>query len=229
MKMIKKYILTLLILLAAFGIQSQSINQVDDQGQKQGKWIKTYPNGNTRYEGQFKNNRPYGTFTYYTEEGNIEAINRFSDDGIISEAEIYHPNGKLMAEGNFVNKQKNGRWKYYSDLDGKCVAEENYLKGVLDGKSITYYAESGNILEVVNYSKGKREGPYKKYFPDGVTLMSEGFYLNDQLDGMFISYHPNGNIQTKGEYSKGIQTGNWEYFDEEGNELTAEEFKYDKK
>jgi len=227
--MTKKFILILFLLPVTFGLKSQSINQVDDLGQKQGKWIKTYANGNTRYEGQFRNNRPYGTFTYYTEKGNVEAINRFSDDGIIAQAEIYHPNGKLLAEGNFVNKKKNGHWKYYSDLDGKCVAEENYSKGLLDGKSITYYAESGNILEVMNYKKGKREGQYKKYFPDGVTLMSEGFYLNDQLHGRFVSYHPNGNVQAKGEYSNGIQTGNWEYFDEEGIMLSEEEFKYNKK
>jgi antitoxin component YwqK of YwqJK toxin-antitoxin module len=223
--MIKQSILLFLSFLFSISSFSQSINQVDELGQKHGKWIKTYQNGNTRYEGQFRNDKPYGTFTYYYEGGQVKAINKFSDDGVIAESQTFHSNSKLMAEGNYLNQQKHGLWKYYSDIDEKLVAEENYFKGELDGVCINYYPETGNILEVTNYKKGKLDGAYKKYFPDGQTLMTEGFYLDGLLEGEFVSYHPDGKVQTRGNYKNGIQTGNWEYFDEEGNLLTEEKFK----
>jgi len=228
LKMIKPTILFFIALLFSIAALSQSINQVDDLGQKQGKWIKTYQNGNTRYEGQFRNDKPYGTFTFYYEAGAVKAVNRFSDDGLIAEAQTFHPNGKLMAEGNYLNQKKHGLWKYYSDLDEKLVAQEKYSKGELDGESINYYPETGNSLEIVFYTKGELDGPYKKYFPDGQTLMTEGFYKNGLLEGEFLSYHPDGKIQTRGQYTKGIQTGKWEYFDEDGNLLTEEQFKSEK-
>lgn len=226
-KMIKTKISFLIAFFLSITTFAQSINQVDELGQKQGKWIKTYENGNTRYEGQFRDNQAYGTFTYYFESGAKEAINKFSDDGVIAEALIYHSNGKLLAEGNFVNKVKHGLWKYYSDLDEKLVAEENYKKGQLDGESKNYYAENGNILEITFYKQGKLEGPYQKYFPNEI-LMTEGFYKNDLLEGEFVSYYQNGKAQTIGNYTAGIQTGKWEYFDEHGNLLTEEEYKSEK-
>ena len=46
-----KIFLTLLIL--PFTVVSQTINQVDTFGYKQGEWSQKYPNGNVRYKGQF--------------------------------------------------------------------------------------------------------------------------------------------------------------------------------
>jgi antitoxin component YwqK of YwqJK toxin-antitoxin module len=229
LKMIKPNILFLLTFLFSIGAYAQSVNQVDDLGQKQGKWIKTYQNGNTRYEGQFRNDKAYGTFTYYYEGGAVKAVNTFSDDGMIAESKSFHPNGKLMAEGNYLNQEKHGMWKYYSDIDEKLVAQEKYSKGELNGECINYYPETGNFLQIVFYTKGKLDGPYKKYFPDGQTLMTEGFYKDGLLEGEFITYHPDGKIQTRGQYTKEIQTGKWEYFDEEGNLLTEEQFKSEKR
>ena len=224
--MTKTKIVFLIAFLFSISIFAQSFNEIDDNDQKQGKWVKTHNNGNKRYEGQFRNNKPYGTFTYYYENGQTEAVNTFSDDGIIANAVIYHQNGKKMAEGKYVNQKKQGTWKYFSELDEKLVAEENYTKGLLDGESRTFYAENGGLLEVILYRAGLKSGSYQKYFP-GESLMIEGYYENDLLEGEYITYDINGNIQTRGKYSKGLQIGNWEYFDEEGNLLTEEQFKND--
>lgn len=222
--MIRFALLINIIFLSISSIFCQSINQVDGQGNKQGIWIKTYASGQTRYKGQFRNNRPYGEFIYYNHDGLVEARNKFSDDGIISHSIIYHSNGKILAEGKYVNQKKDGVWMYYSDLDGKLVAEENYNKGKLDGESKTFYAETGELFEIMKYRAGIKQGTYQKYFPDG-KIMTEGFYLDGLLDGEFVSYYPDGNIQLRGNHRKGMQVGNWEYFDEEGSLLTEDEYK----
>ncbi len=224
--MLRYFLPLLLFSLLLQDLNAQMLNQTDDRGRKQGKWQKTYENGSLRYEGQFRDNRPYGTFRYYYKTGELQTENQFSEDGIIAESKMYYRNGSLFAEGKYVNQQKDGLWLYYSEPDHKLIAREQYKDGEMHGENLTYYAETGEILESTHYEEGMKNGPYKKYFPDG-KLMTEGKYLNDQLNGLFISYYPNGQVQVRGTYRMGRQTGNWEYFDESGGILTREDFLID--
>jgi len=203
---------------------TQSQNQEDASGHKQGKWIKSYRNGSVRYIGQFKDNRPYGQFKYFYESGALQAITDYSDDGVIAHTQTFHENGAPLAEGKYIRQKKEGKWRYYSDIDSSLVAEEHYKKGILHGKSINYYPETGKPAEVFEYIDGKKEGPYLKYFPDGST-MTKGNYKNGLLDGNFTLFYPNGSIELKGQYKAGEQVGNWNYFDEEGNVIPEEDFK----
>jgi len=45
------------------------------------------------------------------------------------------------------------------------------------------------------------------------------------MDGKFIHYHPDGKIQIQGQYSNGIQVGEWKFFDENGKPVDKDEFK----
>ena len=54
-----KYLFFILFFLPQI-IVSQTINQIDEKGQKQGVWKKTFENGNLRYQGFFLNNLPSG-------------------------------------------------------------------------------------------------------------------------------------------------------------------------
>ncbi len=84
----------------------QTFNQSDANGMKQGKWTKNYSNGTPRYEGQFKNNHPYGEFKYYYESGALKAITRFSTDGIVAHTKTFHENKQPMAEGKYIKQKK---------------------------------------------------------------------------------------------------------------------------
>ncbi|RLD38045.1 MAG: hypothetical protein DRI89_14685 [Bacteroidetes bacterium] len=222
----KAILLFSIFFIAPLFVFTQSQNQIDAQGQKQGRWVKAYNNGKVRYIGQFRDDRPYGEFNYYYESGALQTITNFSDDGIIAQTKTFHENGTPMATGNYIRQKKEGLWRYYSDIDSSLIAEENYQKGVLHGKSVNYYPETGKAAESFEYFNGKKEGPYLKFFPDGST-MTDGTYKNDQLDGEFTLFYPDGKIQLKGQYKDGQQTGNWNYFDEEGNAIQEEDFKND--
>lgn len=223
---------TLILFLSLFIISpvsliSQELNQTDDMGRKQGKWRKTYLSGVVKYEGQFRNDRPYGEFKYYYPDAKLQAVSKFSNDGIIARTITYHENGLPMAEGKYINQQRDSTWNMYSDVDGSLVMKENYKKGKLDGESILYYPGKEQVAEITHYKEGLKEGPYIKYFPDG-KIMTKGNYKNDKLDGDFSVYYDNGNTEIKGKYKNGIQVGNWQYFDEEGNALSEEAYKKQK-
>ena len=60
----KNSILFYLLLLP--GLMFGQINQKDAKGKKQGVWSKTYPKSKVvEYTGQFKDDKPIGTFVYY--------------------------------------------------------------------------------------------------------------------------------------------------------------------
>lgn len=204
---------------------SQDINRLDASGKKNGKWIKKFDNGKTKYNGSFKNGFPIDTFTYYFETGEKRAENIFSQNGKIANNITYYKNGMKMAEGRYNDKKKDGIWKYYIDeKNNRLVSSENYDNGILDGESSTYYPDSGKPAEIIFYKNGRKNGKLIKYFPEG-QLMTESQYLNGEPIGDFIHYHPNGQIQITGKYKNGEQVGEWKYFDENGKKIEEEDFK----
>ncbi len=204
---------------------SISQNITDQNGLKQGKWVKNYNYGGIRYEGWFEDDKPYGEFKYYYKDGSLKATTFYSAMGDSAKTKSFHNNGKVMAEGVYFKQLKEGKWLYYSDIDGALISEENYKSGQLHGKVITFYPESGKPAEILEFKQGKREGPLLKYFPEG-SIMTEGTYMNDSLDGKFTLYWPDGIIQVSGAYIHGIQSGDWSYFDEEGKEVSDEDFRF---
>lgn len=220
----KTSLLIFIFSLLCISLAAQDQNQTDSQGRKQGVWVKKYETDTVRYKGQFRDNRPYGTFKYFYETGLKKAITTYSDDGIIARTTSFHENGKIMSKGKFINQKKDSIWLFYSELDEKLLSSETYKNGLLDGPSISYYPDSGKPFEVVTYINGLKEGAFVKYFPEG-EVMTKGSYKHDTLDGDFTLYHPNGRIQVSGKYENGEQIGNWKYFDEDGKEEQFEDFK----
>lgn len=213
-----------LLVLFPFIIEAQTFNNTDASGKKQGKWTKTYSNGVPRYEGQFKNNMPYGDFKYYYESGSIKAVNSFSPDGIICRSKNYHENGKLKAIGKYIKQKKDSTWTYYSEIDEVVILKENYKHGVLTGTVTAYYPENKKIAELTTYENGEKNGEFKKYFADG-TIMAEGYFTKGLPDKAFVSYYPNGKTKVKGKYKNGLRVGEWKYYDEKGKSITEDEFK----
>src|SRR5688572_22691299 len=118
--------------LATTWAQAGDINKTDKAGKKQGVWKKKDAAGKMLYEGQFIDDKPSDTFTYYYPSGEVKAINHFSDKGRIARAQLFHLNGKKMAEGKYVVEKKDSVWKFYNE-EGVLIAEENYVFDKKDG------------------------------------------------------------------------------------------------
>ena len=217
-------ILLVILIANVLTLNAQQTNQINASGEKEGKWVKYFDNGNIKYEGQFHNDKPLGMFTYYYNTGEIKAINNFSEDGIITYNTTLYKSNKIMTEGKYVNQKKDSTWNYYSDETNLIISKENYSHGVLNGESITYYLDSGDTAEIVVFKNGKKNGILLKYFPDG-TLMTESYYKDDMPNGDFTHYHIDGSIQIIGKYYRGKQSGEWQYFDEEGDLVDEDEYR----
>jgi len=190
------------------------VNRTDAQGRKQGAWTKTWPNGKTRYMGQFTDDRPQGLFRHYSEEGALTTEQTFAPDGTDSRAVHYHPNGQVMARGNYHGQRKDSTWNYF-DEEGHAKSIERYADGQLEGERIVYYRD-GKPAEVTTWRQGVQHGPWKQYFPSG-TVKAQAEFVNGEPEGTMTWFHPNGKKEIEGKAVNGARDGVWIYFNEDGS------------
>jgi len=189
-------------------------NRTDAQGRKQGPWSKTWPNGKVRYEGQFQDDKPVGTFKHWDEDGKLTSIQHHAGDGKVSRAEHYHTDGTLMAAGKYVGQAKDSTWNFYA-ADGKLRKVERYKLGTLHGEQVTYYP-NGQIAEREQRVDGVLQGEMKSWFDNG-NVKSEANYVNGEPEGKMMFYFPNGRKEIEGQVVNGDRDGVWYYFNADGS------------
>lgn len=212
--MIKRVVQLVLCLSPVFLLAQNPVNIIDANGLKQGDWEKYNDDKELIYTGQFKDDIPVGTFTYFFGDGTKKAELTYSEKHI-GEASVinYHQNGHIMAMGMYLNQLRHGAWVFFDELENR-ICEEQYNNGEKTGVWKTYYID-GNINEEVSYAKDKKNGPWIQYFTDGVVKV-QGNYVNGLLEGEIQYYHPNGAVRIVGSYIHNFKEGNWKFFDEEG-------------
>lgn len=188
------------------------LNYVDENGLKQGHWIKKYDNGNTRYDGYFKNGKPVGLLKRYYRNKALMAELYHSNDTV--RAKLYFVNGKPGASGIFVNQKKDSIWEYYAYYGGYVISKENYVNGLKEGISRIYF-ENGRISDELNWVNDIKNGSWQTYFKSG-NVKSETLYKNGKIHGIFNLYFPSGVLKITGKYANGVRNEKWLFFNEDG-------------
>ena len=219
----KRYFFAVVALLLALTTVAQDVNRTDKKGRRQGVWMDFYPNGNKRYEGQFKNDKCKGTFTYYDESGKLKATNEFDASGEKALNKTYAPNGRLIATGYYVNQKKEGEWKYFDKDSGQLLLSEENKNGKVHGWSKLYNPNNGVLAEETQYVEGQPEGHCKKYSDTGVLLM-DCHYHNGLLDGHCKTYYPSQVLKEEGQYTEGRKMGEWKTYNEDGDLVSTEAY-----
>lgn len=207
------FLILISLFLPTLLLAQDRINVTDKNGKKQGVW-KKYENGHVVYEGQFKDDVPYGTFKYYHANGKLKSVTEFQQGVHKVKTTIYHENGHKASEGAYIDQLKDGEWRYYSNQD-TLIKVEHYKAGDRDGLWQTY-STSGILLEECNYLNNKRNGLYKTYYLNGIVSY-EADYVAGKTNGKSSSYYPNGTVATTGNYHNGWRDGEWNSYDVKGN------------
>ena len=219
----KRFVIILMSLFIAFASMAQDFNQTDSRGRRQGPWRDFYPNGQLRYEGQFKNDKCRGTFRYYDEQGNLKATNEFDRSGERALNKTYAANGRLIATGYYLNQKKDGEWRYYDATTGQLRLVEDNKNGQVHGWSRLYNPNNGVLAEETQFVEGRPEGQCRKYSDTGVLIM-ECHYHNGVLDGPTKSYYPSTALKEEGQYAMGQKTGVWKTYNEDGDIIAEDTF-----
>lgn len=219
----KRIVFLLLAFLMALPAVCQDVNRTDAKGRRQGVWMDFYPNGQKRYEGQFKNDKCKGMFRYFDQQGNLQATNEFDKSGERCLNKTYAPNGRLMATGYYVNQKKEGEWKYFDKDSGQLLLTEENREGKVHGWSRLYNPITGKLAEETQYSDGQPEGECHKFSDTGIMQM-ECRYHYGVLDGPCKTYYPNTALKEEGQYTNGKKSGTWKTYNQDGDLLTTEVF-----
>lgn len=219
-----KQITWLLIMALITEVAFAQVNQVDAKGRKQGAWQKTYPNIRAyEYKGQFKDDKPVGTFTYYYPSTKVKAIVKHDENSNRSASYMYHEGGTLLAFGIYRNQKKDSVWTHFGP-SGRLSFKETYKDGQLNGTKTIYYVpenvndRSEKVAKVMNYKNGKENGEVIEYFDFG-GIKSRSTYLDGQRHGLCVTNHTNGQPMIQERYKFGIRNGYSMAFDESGKEI----------
>ena len=170
--MATKYITAVLSLLFIFHFYGQEVNKTDAKGRKQGPWQKTYPDSRAfEYKGQFKDDKPVGTFYYFYPSTKKKAIVVHDELSGRSVAYMYHETGVDLAYGIYRNMKKDSVWTYYGP-SGKVSYKETFKEGKLNGKKTVFYVsddpadKSLRVAMVQHYANDVLQGEEIEYFED---------------------------------------------------------------
>ncbi len=193
----------------------QVVNQTDNNGMKQGHWIKKYTGGTVMYDGYFKNDKPAGVFKRYYEDSTLKSVLKYSENGTVADASLYYPNSFLASRGRYINQLKEGKWKFFSSsTSGVPVSEEEYLNDKKNGISVKFYPDS-TIAEKISYINDSKEGEWLKYYPDGSVNLRTN-YTDNMLNGDFEAYFENGKPEMIGRYKDDLRDGTWTIYFKDG-------------
>lgn len=195
-------------------IQAQTkFNFTDSLGRKQGHWVKLGENKKKFYDGNFVDDIPVGTFTYFHPNGVQMAVTQFLQNGTIAYTKYYSTTKILTGEGKFINQKKDSLWKFY-DGAGKIRAEETFKNDIKNGPAKVYY-ESGKVAEDNNWKDGELNGICIKFFENG-NLKCKRNYIMGKVDGKSLYNFPDGKIYADGAYKNDIKFGEWIFYKQDG-------------
>ena len=210
----------LILLIAAFNLQlstASAQNVIDNQGRRQGPWVKTDKHGAKVYEGTFKDGLETGTFTYYYADGTVRLRNVYSVPGKVCEHQAYDPKGRLLCKGEYYQRNRNGRWEFYNEK-GKIVKITHYRMGVRHGLQATFNA-GGDTVEVCNWDDNHRHGRWWKRI--GKSGYITVHYNHGKLQGKMEEYNNEGELVRDGYYNDNDRHGHFHRY--EGGQVVVNE------
>jgi len=182
-------------IVSGFG-QSNTLNQTDENGLKQGYWIIYFTDNpaQKKSEGKYVDGKKEGVW------------------------KTYFPSGQIKQEITYINNSPNGYAKIYYE-DGK-VSEEGIWKGNKWVGEYKFYHKNGQVAYDWNYNNnGKREGE-QKYFYENGNKMIEGTWANGKESGTIKEYDENGKLKVEKTFNDGKLDVNTVKIYENGQQVT---------
>lgn len=215
-------------LLLANTVFSQNVNQLDEQGKKNGLWKGQHlESKRPRYEGIFEHGKEIGLFKFFddTSAGTIIATREFNSNDASCITIFYNQKGNKVSQGKVINKKFEGQWLYYHENSKEIMTTEFYKDGKLEGTKKVYYP-SGKISQETSFKNGLKDGFDKRYAENG-TIIEESNYKNNEFDGPAVFRSPSNVVVAKGLFSKGKKIGIWEF--NTNGKITKENYNFQSK
>lgn len=107
------------------GINCRKTDSSNGRGVAHGPYVSFHANGQKNAEGQFVEGFRAGTWTFYSEEGQVRSRIEFQGGNYHGKREEYFPNGKVRIVETYVAGKLNGLVKEFS-ADGQLVRQAEF-------------------------------------------------------------------------------------------------------
>lgn len=202
-------------------------------GEKSGKWIWWYENGNKKDECTYAEGIYIDTVYHWYESGQLRQIE-------IPSTEVAHIGTCNPCNGTVIQYFENGKIKAklirenFTDngfsTSKKTVFDENggwsiatYRNDSLNGETLEHNIDStGKVIIVVGQYKDNVETGYWQWFNKDSVLYQSVYYKDGITSGLHKTYYPNGKVESEGSLKNGKYQGLVIYYDEEGKIVDKE-------
>jgi antitoxin component YwqK of YwqJK toxin-antitoxin module/Tfp pilus assembly protein PilF len=195
----------------------------NDHNERHGIWKFYSPNGLIRSKENYVNGKIEGLVEGYFSNGSPHYTRNYNNDLLEGKQISYYSTGALEGTYDYKNNLENGKEiKYYRN--GKLEYELNVVNDKYEGNLVLHYMD-GHVKQKSDFVDNKRNGKYVEYydFPEN-AIKYEANYDKGVLTGTYKSYHENGAVAATGEYKNGEKTGLWKSFNDENVLLEEETF-----
>mgnify|MGYP002648151790 CR=1 FL=1 len=107
------------------GISCRKPDPTNGRGIAHGPYASFYPNGQKSSEGQFVDGFRSGSWTFYSDDGQVRSRIEFQGGNYHGKREEFFPNGKLRIVEMYVAGKLNGLVKEFSE-DGQLVRQAEF-------------------------------------------------------------------------------------------------------
>ena len=119
------------------------------------KVIVYYDNGQVKSQGmKIKNGNKIGKWIYFYENGDVLKEEKYKNGKLNGLYRKFYSNGNIVMGGSYKDGLKIGSWTYFRENGDIQIFEYEYKEGKLDGNMLTYY-ENGKTKLLVSYSNGE--------------------------------------------------------------------------
>jgi len=123
----------------------------------------------------------------------------------------FYPNGKVGAEGDMFHDKREGLWKFWHET-GVQKEEATFFDGNPKGPYKSWRPD-GTLQTEGEYTGKLKTGRWLTYHMDGKQVQRDVSYdTAERLDGAMVEYNAKGEVERKGTWAAGKETGQWESF-----------------
>lgn len=225
-----------------------AVGNLNDKGEYTGYWNFYYSNGIKKSEGGYNDkNERHGIWKFYSKNGLVRAKENYVNGKVEGLVESYFTNGSVLYTRNYSNSLLEGKqlgyystgvlegtYEYKNNIEngkqtkfhknGRLEYELNIVNDKYEGNLELHYMD-GHIKQKSSFTENNRNGKYVEYYdvPEN-AIKYEALYEKGVLTGPYKSYHENGTVSTVGEYKSGEKTGVWKSYSDENVLLEEETF-----
>jgi antitoxin component YwqK of YwqJK toxin-antitoxin module len=162
-------------------VQRQVAKYSDNHYESDGFYREFHPNGKKFIEGQFKQGRREGEWTYTFDNDQPNRMVTYQNGQLHGEWEVYRADGTLASKQSFENGLRHGTWITYDSTGKQPLAEQKYDKGKFEGVWKVWYP-NGKLRQQLSFKAGLQHGPSAQWKDDG-SPASEANWVDGKLDG----------------------------------------------